>query len=492
MGRVLILGGIFMGRHYEREDYTQLLKELQFQNSEKTAVPTPDTARAFVINNFMILMEFLSGNPDISERDVRDAAEEILPIFSEILKNNRRGRNYQEETGCVDKKEAARIVTWLKDIENAVEERDEEAIGFYSAKLLDETDFMAYADHFRKWTPEDRKDSARLPAPSQYEKRAEAERRERQRILSSEKIRFIRDRDRNMIHDKSCRRVRDIPVDGMDALEDYDASCTICPECAMKAYIRCGARDFDQYEEYIKLFRIMDVSGPTVRKMYTELGFVTKLSHMKLDGLPYANVLNNAITVWYREDTWRIGAVRKGRVRLEHNNYRPIGNGKREFTPGFHVQNSGCFDAAPGYVLGIIRNYRYEDHFIERVAGGENTASRAGARPALLDKTAAAPVPAETGEKKEGGAKPVSFFRRILHFFRRDRIRKLRDAAASSRPANGQLCLYLWQDASGDRKWGAGWYNAKKRFFSASYGMNGIRVSFSYVIQWVPLDDIDI
>lgn len=481
-----------MGKHYEREDYSQLLKELQLADSRKAADSAPVTVRSYAIRNFKIFMAFLSGDPEIRETDIRDAAEEILPIFSGIGKNNIRSRKLQEETGCADKKEAARIVSWVKALEDAVENRDEEDIGFYCSKLLDETEFMTYADHFCKWNPEARKDTAKPQEFSAYEKQVQEERKERQRILSSEKVRFIREKDRNIIHDKSCRRVRDLPADCMVPMENYDVSCGICPVCAMKAYIRCGAKDFDQYEEYVKLFQIMGISESTARKMYTELGFKSKLSHMKLDGMPYANVLNNAVTVWYREDTWRIGAVRKGRVRLEHNNYRPLGNGKREFTSGFHIQNSGCYDAAPGYALSVIRNYRYKDHFILQADGEENAVSPAGALQGASDKTATAPVPA--GRQRKGAEAPerISFFQRMLHFFRRDRIRKLRDTASPLRPAGGQLCLYLWQDDSGRQKWGAGWYNAKKKFFSASYGMNGMRVSFSHVIRWVPLDDIDI
>lgn len=84
-----------------------------------------------------------------------------------------------------------------------------------------------------------------------------------------------------------------------------------------------------------------------IRNIYVENGMKTRISI-------------DTMTVWHKEDTWRIKSLpKKGHVQLYHNNYAVRANGVREFTQGFHIQSLMCADTDIRYVLNIIKKYEY-------------------------------------------------------------------------------------------------------------------------------------
>lgn len=172
----------------------------------------------------------------------------------------------------------------------------------------------------------------------------------RQRILSNEQVKFLYSGSDTLIHDKSCKEARQISDDDLLYTQKYLPERKQCPECAVKAYVRIGAKDFKNYDTYLKLFEKMRMQEHLIRHMYVDCGMSTMAS---------ANVL----TVWDREDTWKIVSLdAKGSVQLLHNNYHLSGDGERHFSTGYHVQNDSTQNTSVGYAVKAIKTYSFDEH----------------------------------------------------------------------------------------------------------------------------------
>lgn len=169
----------------------------------------------------------------------------------------------------------------------------------------------------------------------------------RQRIMSDETVKYLYSQKDRVLHDKSCPKVRDIPDDELCYTKDYLFDFLQCPLCAIKSYVRFGARDFYHFSLYERLFQRMGFTSALARKMYIEDRMETSAS-------------NNGLTIWGKEDSWRLEFCEgNDKPRLMHNNYRPLPDGTRVFMPGYHVQAEW---ATPLYALKVIAGYTYEGH----------------------------------------------------------------------------------------------------------------------------------
>lgn len=168
------------------------------------------------------------------------------------------------------------------------------------------------------------------------------------RILSSEQVIYLYSENRRILHEKHCRRAREIPDEELRSLKEYDPAMEQCPECAAAAYIRIGAKDPEDMERYLSLFDRIGMPVKAARKMYLNKQMRTRIRR-------------DTIIVWHKEDMWKIRALsRKGRVQLFHNNYIVGKDGRREFTGNFHIQNEHCRDTNISYALNIIGNYDFK------------------------------------------------------------------------------------------------------------------------------------
>lgn len=169
----------------------------------------------------------------------------------------------------------------------------------------------------------------------------------RQRIMSDEKVKYLYSRNGGMLHDKSCPGARDIPDEELCRAEGYPTNISQCPLCAMKAYVRLGARDFYNFPLYEKHFERMRFTPRQLRRMYVNDRMRTSAS-------------NNGLTIWGKEDSWRLEYRDNGNaMRLMHNNYRPLPDGTRIFTKGYHLQAKLV---TAKHALNVISEYTYEGH----------------------------------------------------------------------------------------------------------------------------------
>lgn len=169
----------------------------------------------------------------------------------------------------------------------------------------------------------------------------------RQRIMSDESVRYLYSEREGKIHDKSCPKARKIPDEELCYSEKYLTHISQCPHCAIKAYVRLGAKDFYNFPLYEKHFERMRFTPSMLRWMYINDGMRTSAS-------------NNGLTIWGKEDSWRLEYRDSGdTLRLMHNNYRPLPDGTRMISRGYHLQAKL---ATAKHALKVISEYTYEGH----------------------------------------------------------------------------------------------------------------------------------
>lgn len=93
---------------------------------------------------------------------------------------------------------------------------------------------------------------------------------ERQRILSDESILFVYTDKDLFIHDKTCEKVREIPVEDLKSSGKYIAERRQCPKCALTAYLRIRSDDRKSYRTYEELYKRMNATPEQLREIYIE------------------------------------------------------------------------------------------------------------------------------------------------------------------------------------------------------------------------------
>lgn len=67
--------------------------------------------------------------------------------------------------------------------------------------------------------------------------------RRRQSLLSNYNNKYAYSRTKKIIHDRDCRRVREIPDVDFEMMSEFDRSMNTCPDCYRKAVVRYGIGD---------------------------------------------------------------------------------------------------------------------------------------------------------------------------------------------------------------------------------------------------------
>ena len=218
---------------------------------------------------------------------------------------------------------------------------------------------------------------------------AQKESEERHRIMSNQEIKYLYSKQDNVIHDKHCSCARHIPDKDLLWAEEYASELKPCSECMIQAYVIAGAKDPKEMDKYLAFFEKTKMSTNQIRKIYVENGVKTRISI-------------DAMTVWHKEDTWRIKSLpKKGHVQLYHNNYVVRKNGVRKFTQDFHVQNPACLDTNISYALSIIKNYEYkpEEYALHNSKGNSTEKKKVKQHQAEKTEMPAVPVEELLGDK---------------------------------------------------------------------------------------------
>lgn len=280
----------------------------------------------------------------------------------------------------------------------------------------------------------------------------------RHKCLSDESVLFAIIRSEGRIHDKTCCALKTCGDDDIEFTSEYDSSMCQCLECKTKAAIRVGAKDND-IEAHERFFKRVSALPDFIYRMYITMGLKT-------------TVANNVLTVWYKEDVWKIIAHDKSCiVELKHNNYVPLKDKERKFIEGFHVQN--------GYInfknaINYIHSYEYIDH--SKVP-----------EPKTKPVENIVPYDEKFREKSTQGiigrifAKPVFWYLKKFVFHNID----------SNPPLPNKRCLIIYKGKDGGERIRAGAYQPDRRCFSVSYCGKTDKISIKKVKYWIVQDELD-
>ena len=303
------------------------------------------------------------------------------------------------------------------------------------------------------------------------------ESKERHRIMSNQKIKYLYSRKDGIIHDKHCDNVKNILDEDLLWTEEYLPNLKPCPECMIQAYVSAGAKDSKEMETYLSFFEKTKMTIDQIRNVYVENGMKTRISI-------------DTMTVWHKEDTWRIKNLpKKGHVQLYHNNYAVRKKGVREFTQGFHIQSPVCADTDIRYALSIIKNYEYKPEEYALHNSKLNKAEKRKAKQCQAEKMEKVSLPLEAllGEKTAEQTLWQKVKSYISSVFQKKTFFELNNFQLVSEqgyPKNQTICIYIWKDKNEQLFWQTGIYNQKLKQFSVRYGTTVYAINEDKVIAW--------
>ena len=284
-----------------------------------------------------------------------------------------------------------------------------------------------------------------------------------------------------VIHDKCCPCIQDVPAYLVEFVKSYPSDGVQCGECAVRTYIRNGAEDMGNFEKYIAFFHRVNWKSSSIKKFYVDHDIRTRID-------------TDVMTVWYKEDTWKIKSYPgTARVDLLHNNYI-IQNNQRYFTNGFHSQ-AKCIDMSNA--VSCIYSYDYHRHLQPESVTKRKTVH-------AVNPPAADPMPKPQEEQRIASVtKPVQkkpslrirlktrirrFMLRYLRLERTVRIDGLSSIEYAGYPKSGSPCFILWNAEDGNEHWIIAVYSQKKQSFHATIGSYQVRIAEDKVLAWKALD----
>lgn len=299
---------------------------------------------------------------------------------------------------------------------------------------------------------------------------------EHHRIMSNQKIKYLYSKQDNVIHDKHCSCAKYISDVDLLWTEEYISKLKPCPDCMLQAYVTAGAKDPKEMDKYLTFFEKTKMSTDQIRNIYVENRMKTRISM-------------DAMTVWHKEDVWRIKCLpKKGHVQLYHNNYVVKKRGVREFTQGFHVQSSACSDTNISHALSIIKNYEYkpEEYALHN---SKNPIEKKKAKQHQLEKMEMTAVPLEEllGEKMAEQTLWQKLKSYVFALLKKRNFFELNDFQLVSEqgyPKDQTICIYIWKDRNEQMFWQTGIYNQKLKQFSVRYGATVYAIKQEKVIAW--------
>lgn len=291
----------------------------------------------------------------------------------------------------------------------------------------------------------------------------------RQRIMDDRQVQYVYSEKRGTIHHKGCYLAKRIPDTDLFYTQEYMPELKQCPKCAFRSYILSGSKDPYNIAAYEKLFSKMRANLAMITQMYREHEMETRIN-------------GNALTIWDRDDVWKIVLVEerpyegKGRVRLLHNNYHVDDNGKRVFDHGFHVQSNYTSCTNFQTALNTICTYSFRIH-------QRDVAKEEQLRAASIAE-----------EQRESNGWLARWKRRLGRIFGKKEKEKqeyavllegFRTVEKAGYPKNGDRCIYIWENSiSKEKSWQTGIYDNISRSFKVTYGDKVFTTSRNKVVAW--------
>lgn len=175
--------------------------------------------------------------------------------------------------------------------------------------------------------------------------------------MSNYNNKYAYSRTKKIIHDRDCRRIREIPDVEFEMISEFDRSMNTCPDCYRRAVVRYGIGDNrKKLDSYIRVFDLVGFSNKELRKLMV----ANKAQLLKVD--------KNNITMKVREDTWKLVCEHDMLV-LYHNNYTVNPDFSRTFSKDFHLQREFFIREKYKNAIDEIINYTYDGHINNALIG---------------------------------------------------------------------------------------------------------------------------
>lgn len=213
--------------------------------------------------------------------------------------------------------------------------------------------------------------------------------------MDDTRIWFVRNRDSGIVHDKGCRLVENIPLRAFEGLNMYSKDDCLCEECRRASLIKPAIDGkASQVYAYVRFF---DSAGVTTAVLEKLLDNGAILRFEPLDP--------NLLHVRVNEDNWQLERLQNQKFILWHNNYRIKEDESREFFNDFHIQSRYISCA---HAINLMCDYSWEEH-LKSIHAVEAYAA--------VQDTLPEPEPApETGEVKRSTLR--NFILRLIHSVR--------------------------------------------------------------------------
>lgn len=285
---------------------------------------------------------------------------------------------------------------------------------------------------------------------------------ERRRLMSDPEIKYAV--CLNQIHDKSCPLIKAMSSEFFALSKKYLSHLKQCPICAKRAFIRYGAQDMNNYNKYVEFFENCNMTDKDIRCFFQSNNCVTRL-----DG--------NVMSVYNREDNWKIINKGNGRVKLMHNNYIINPDDTRTFTNGFHVQIE---ETTMKKAVAVLTSYN----------------SKTSARAHIKDTSG------EIESKFRKAYKKLSVHNKLKFIIRKHLMKHynlntevhidgFNTVKEYGYPPNDTLCAYIWETENGIRFWHMGIYSEDRGAFYASYLGRKRNIKKEKIITWKAMTNND-
>ena len=190
------------------------------------------------------------------------------------------------------------------------------------------------------------------------------ERRRRDSLMGSRKMRYAYSAADGVLHDRDCPQVKRIRDEDFRMLADIEPSMELCSECRRKALLRAAIPigDAKRITAYLNVFNAIGATNEDIRSLAVVYNAV--ISDVTLD----------SVRIKVRDDSW---IIRKNQYTLElyHNNYEFLEYYDRIIKQQYHLQQTRKGDSAYWHLSHIIFHYSWPDH-VERMIAEERSRRR--------------------------------------------------------------------------------------------------------------------
>lgn len=178
----------------------------------------------------------------------------------------------------------------------------------------------------------------------------------RSALLNDAHIWYIRDSRNDIVHEKSCSCICDIPDEAITGMKRISPETKLCKWCCKASLIRTVIGESSRYlNAYTKFFEKISIDNHQLRALI----FDNKTT------LSFPSPDTNLLSAKVNDDNWLLERNPDNTLTLWHNDYQMTKGDVRYFTGGYHVQLP---KATGKMAIATMCSYSWADHVARRKA----------------------------------------------------------------------------------------------------------------------------